>query len=1088
MRSSTPLSRALAVTLVALAGPLAAQTAPAQTTPAQPVTSPEAEAIKKLQWRPLGPANNAGRISAVAGVPGDPYTYYVGGAAGGIIKTTNGGTTFQPIFDDQGSASIGAIALAPSDPDIIYVGTGEGNPRNSASIGDGVYKSVDAGRTWTKVGLERTDKVARIVIDPRDPDVVYVCALGREWGPGEERGVFKTIDGGKSWKKVLYKNPTTGCSDLDIDPTNSSTVYAGMYTHLRRAWHFTSGGGETALYKSTDGGATWTKLANGLPKGPMDRIGVAVARSNPDVVYMITEAKDEGSLYRSDDAGQTWRMVNKDPNINFRPFYYSDVRVDPLNPNRIFSLSGPLLLSEDGGKNFTRIARDVHGDHQAMWIDPTDPRRILEGSDGGWQVSFDGGKTFEVVNTFAFTQFYHVDFDLGKPYQVCGGLQDNGNWCGPSQTTSPQGNRKGDWYTVSGGDGFFTVPDLENPHLVYSVSQGGNITLTDVRTGSARSIHPYPYRVGSAGDGIANHPYRYNWNPPIVLDPKDPKTVYFGGNVVFRTNNYGQSWEVISPDLTTNDKAKQQSSGGEVVVDNTAAEFHSTILSIAPSPVDRNVIWVGTDDGNVQLTRDGGKTWTNVVRNAPGLAANAWIATVEASPSDAGTAYFAASRHQDNDYAPYLYKTTDYGKSWRRITTGLPAVGWAHVIREDPRNPSVLYAGTELGVFASWDGGGRWASIRNGLPPVPVRDLKVHPRDNDLVIATHGRGMYVLDDLTPLQKVGETARADVALFDLRPATRYSMWARDGNLGQKSWAAKNPPAGALISYWLRTEPKDSVRITVSDASGKVIRTLRRAPKAAGMNRTNWDLRYDAPVRAGQSAQARQQAAQQAGQQPAERSGEDEEESQWRFVAGPYVLPGEYTVTLSAGGKTLTKTVRVELDPRARVTPEELVAQRDAALQLRDLSTRVAMVTDRTNDLIKQLDGLAEQLRVPLIPLSTNGKPNDAKPGDGKPDAVLAEVTAARDKLKAFRDEQLARPLAGLGYRQYPRLAEEIQTLYGAVSRALNAPTDPQVRRVAELKTETDKAATTLEGIVGTSVARVNELMRATPRILAGGIVF
>ena len=815
-----------------------------------PAADPVADALRGLKWRPLGPANNAGRISVVAGVPGDPYTYYVAGANGGIIKTTNGGTTFRPIFDGETAGSIGAIAIAPSDPNIIYVGTGEENPRNNASVGDGMYKSVDAGEHWTHIGLDKTDKIARLVIDAKNPDIVYACGLGREWGPNEDRGVFKTTDGGRNWKKVLYVDPQTACSDISADPANSNILYAGMYTYRRWAWHLESGGGNTAVYKSVNGGETWQRLSGkdrelGLPKTDMDRIGLAVAPSDPAIVYVITETKTEGELWRSDDAGAHWRMVSRDPNINFRPFYYADIRVDPVNPNRVYALSGALYMSEDGGTTFRTIAQGTHGDHQAMWIDPLNPRRILEGSDGGWQLSYDAAKTWEVVNTFAFTQFYHINYDMQKPYMVCGGLQDNGNWCGPSVGMSGS-VRKSDWYTVSGGDGFFTVTDIARPWLVYSDAQGGMLNITDTRTGTQKTIYPYPNRVGSVGDAMIGHKYRFNWNSPIALSVQDPGTVYFGGNVLFKSTNHGLSWDVISPDLTTNDPAKQQSSGGPIVVDNTAAEFHCTLLSISPSPLDANVIWIGTDDGNVQVTRDGGKTWANVFRNVPGLKPNAWIPTVEASHFDAGTAYVVADHHQDDDYTPYAYMTTDWGKTWKLITGDLPArAWWTHVIREDPKNRNLLYLGTETGVYASWDRGGHWVSLRQDLGVVPVRDIQIHPRENDLILATHGRGLYIMDDISALQQLGTAMNDDVTLFDLRPATRWNFWNKDGNLGQKVYSGQNPPEGALITYYLKTQPAGPVNVVVTDKDGKEVRRMTRVVDEPGVNRVTWDLRYDTP---------------------------------------------------------------------------------------------------------------------------------------------------------------------------------------------------------------------------------------------------
>ncbi|HJQ21861.1 MAG TPA: hypothetical protein VJ867_16070 [Gemmatimonadaceae bacterium] len=1034
-----------------------------------PVTS-DADALRKLTWRSIGPANNAGRISVVVGVPGDVTTYYVAGAAGGIAKTTNGGTTFKQIFDKQDVASIGAIAIAPSDANVLYVGTGEGNPRNSASFGNGVYKSTDGGNSWTHLGLTDTDKIPRIVIDPRNPDIVYVCALGHEWGPNEERGLFKTTDGGKTWSKILYRNTLTGCSDVDIDPTNANVVYAGMYSFRRWAWYFESGGNETALYKSIDGGATWNKLSKGLPTGPMDRIGVSVSRSEPNVVYMVTEAKDEGELYRSDDAGDSWRVVNKDPNIDFRPFYYSDIRVDPSNSNRIFSLSGALYLSEDGGRTFNRIANSVHGDHQAMWIDPQMPKRVIGGSDGGWHTSFDGGKTWEVVNTIAFTQFYHVAYDMQEPYHVCGGLQDNMHWCGPSNSLSPQGIRKVDWVTFNFGDGFFAVPDLASPWLVYSATQGGNIVLTDLRTGDERSIHPYPNRIGSAGDAMENHKYRFNWNSPIALSPFDPKTVYFGGNVLFRTRNYGQSWDVISPDLSTNDKAKQKSSGGPVVVDNTAAEFHSTILSIAPSPKDSNLIWIGTDDGNVQLTRDAGKTWTNVIRNVQGLAPNAWIATVEASPSDAGTAYFAASHHQDNDYAPYFFMTTDYGKTWKKLTNGLPAKGWAHVIREDPRNRNLLYAGTENGLYASWNRGERWVSIRNNIAAVPVRDLTIHPRDNDVIVATHGRGMYILDDATPLQRLADATAADVYLFDVRPATRWVLAGRDGDQGQKQWTGQNPPQGAIISYYLKSPAKDSVSITIADAGGRVLRTLRSPARDSGVNRAVWDLRLEPPKQLPDTTQRRR---------PPGADDDEDESSRFNF-GGPFVLPGVYVATLTANGRTLSTKVSVRADPRTTVTVAQLKSQQDAALAIRELMSRATSMLEQTDGMSRQLASIDQTLR----PGRGSGDSVFAVQ-QGASSAALEAINAARTKLKSFRDDKLARPIAGLGYRQYPRLRDELNTLGSAISRPESEPTDPQMLRLRELTDETAALETELQAIVLNEVAKVNQLLAGTPHVVTAG---
>jgi len=1070
----------------------------AATRPAED-TSAATSTIKRLRWRSVGPANNAGRVSVVVGVPGDRDVYYVAGANGGIIKTTNGGVTFKPIFDKQDIGSIGAIAIAPSDPNIIYVGTGEENPRNNASIGDGMYKSVDAGEHWTHIGLEKSDKIARIVIDAKNPDLVFACGLGREWGPNEERGVFKTTDGGKTWKKVLYVDNQTACSDIAADPGNSNILYAGMYTYRRWAWHLESGGGNTAVYRSVDGGNTWERLSGkdrdrGLPKGEMDRIGIAVAPSDPDIVYVVSETKTEGELWRSDDGGDHWRVVNRDPNINFRPFYYSDIRVDPKNANRVFSLSGSLYMSEDGGANFRTIGRDVHGDHQALWIDPMNPKYILSGSDGGWQVSYDGGKNFEVMNTFPFTQFYHINFDMQRPYMTCGGLQDNGNWCGPSQTASGQGNRKNDWFTVSGGDGFFTVPVMDKPWLVYSDAQGGMLNLTDTRTGAQKTIYPYPNRVGSVGDAMLSHKYRFNWNSPIALSPLNPKVVYFGGNVLFKSTDYGFSWQVISPDVTTNDPKKLGDSGGPIVVDNTAAEFHCTIITIAPSPLDSNVIWVGTDDGNVQVTRDGGKTWSSVFTNVPGLKPNAWIPTVDASHSDAGTAYVAADHHQDDDYAPYAYMTTDYGKTWKRITGDIPAsAAWVHVVREDPRNRNLLYMGTEMGVWASWDRGTHWVSLRGDLPVTPVRDIQVHPRDNDLLLATHGRGLYIMDDVSALQNLSAAQAIDATLFDIRPAVRWNQWNRDGNLGQKKWTGENPPQGALITYYLKSQPPGEVNITISDKDGRPVRRMRRVADDAGINRVVWDLRYDPPAgggggrggRGGGGAGGASTEGPQGGAAPdtslaglrARRAAAaaNPEEAQPTAEEGGFggrgggggleVLPGMYTVSLSVNGKQLTKQVQVELDPRSDMTPAQLTAQFQTATQLNDLSARVNRVVTGTDDLLAQLTSLQTQLR------RAQGSPT-----------VLANIDTTVKELRHFRDSVLARPLAGLGYRQYPRLREEVQTVSGMVSRPMMPPTQGELLRLGELKTETDQAQARLDAIIQNRVMKINQALTSTPHVI------
>ena len=992
-----------------------------------PANAPENAALRSLRWRGIGPANPGGRIAVVAGIPGKPETFYVAGAAGGIIKTTNGGTTWTPIFDDQVVASIGAIAIAPSDENVLWVGTGEGDPRNSTSFGNGVYRSNDAGRTWSYLGLDDSERIKRIVVHPTDPNVAYVCALGHAWGPNEQRGVFKTTDGGKTWAKTLYKNTTTGCSDIAMDPSDPKILYAGMYTHLRKPWRFDSGGGETALYKSTDAGATWKRLTNGLPTEAMDRPGMAVSQSTPNVVYLITETKSQGTFFRSDDKGETWKKMSDNTVISFRPFYYDDIRVDPANPDRVFALAGQLQVSNDAGRTWANAGNGTHGDHQAMWIDPKNPKRILEGSDGGFQISYDGAQTWEVMNNFSFAQFYHVSYDLQKPYTLCGGLQDNGTWCGPNMVTSTEGIRKRDWVTISGGDGFEGVQNIAEPWIVYSDSQGGQTYVTNLKTNTSRQNPPYPKDLSSTGSAIAGYKYRFNWNTPIVRSPHDPKKIYMGGNVLFSTVNHGQSWSVMSPDLTTNDKSKQQSSGGDIVVDNTAAEFHCTIIAISESPVTAGVIWVGTDDGNLQVTKDNGAHWTNVIKNVPGIPANSWIPNVEASPFNAGEAYVVFDRHRDNDFAPHAYKTTDYGATWTEITSNLPKKGYLHVVRSDIKQKGLLFAGTELGVYASWNDGKTWVNMRNGLAAAPVVEVLIHPVTNDLIIATHGRGLYILDNMQPLRQLGAAMQANAFLFNGPAAVRWQTWGRDNPIGAKEYLGQNPAFGGLIDYYLKAA--GPVKISIANAAGKVVRTLTPNGQA-GVNRVVWDLRYNppnAPVvnlgeegpapaagRAGRAGGAGEGAGRGGGGGGGGRGG----------GGGPYVLPGTYTITLEAAGQTLKRTVNVQMDPRITVSTVDLQAQLDAGLKLRDMSEQIAALVAKADDVVRQLEGA----------------------GSGAANA-LAQAKDFRFRMGRLPGEQ--------GYRIQGRLREDIQSIFGSVTQNPIAPTAGELLRIKEMSADLAK---------------------------------
>jgi len=1034
----TSLSPLPLLALAAFASPMIAQ-------------SPDAihSAIASMEWRPIGPANMGGRVTAIEGVPGDPLTFWVGGADGGVFHTTNGGTTFEAQFTDQAVYSVGALTLAESDHNVLWLGSGEGDPRNSASYGNGVYRSTDGGTTWTYLGLEGTERIKRIAVDPTDADVAYVCAMGRAWGPNPERGVYRTTDGGQTWTKALFVNEDTGCSDIAMDMTNPRIMYAGMWTFRRRPWRFDDGGGETALYKTMDGGATWSKLTGrGMPTEPMARIGVHVARSSSNVVYMVTETPTKGTLFRSDDYGVTWRMVNDDRNINFRPFYYSDIRVDPNDPNTLYSLSGGLFKSIDGGENFDRIGRAVHGDHQSFWIDPLNSRHLLSGSDGGFQVSDDGGETFDVINNVTLSQFYQVAFDMQQPYYVCGGLQDNGTWCGPSRATHSEGILKDDWYAVSGGDGFYAVPSLTEPWIIYTDLQGGVFMVTDMRNGGTRRIHPYPNRIGSVGDAMLGHKYRFNWDSPIALSPHDPGTVYIGGNHVFKSNDYGHSWVALSPDLTTNDTTKQLSSGGPIYQDNTAAEFHTTILTIAESPVQAGVIWAGTDDGKVWVTQDGGGNWTDITGDIRGLPEFAWVAKIEASHFNAGTAYIAVDQHRMDDFRPYAFEVTEFGRRSRALGASLPQDDYVKVIRQDRRNPDLLFVGMERGLVASWDAGATWVDIRNGLPPVSVRDIQVHPRDNDLIVGTHGRGAYIMDDIGPLQDLRTAMAQPVFLFDVRPAIKWEGGSRDASLGQREFRAPNPPNGAYINYYVADKPSGRERIVITDSSGDTVRVLQVRDTTSGLHRAVWNLRYEGPKPV-----------------PGEQEGGG-------FFGGgaggggPEVVPGSYTVTLAIAGRTLQTAVEVQPDPNVDIPTAHYVAQRDAGLRLRDLISRVNAMIGTTNTVEKQIDGLGGAL--------------DAA-HDGSNDALEAALKAAREAIVALRDD-LQRPPPRMGYRQRPRLREELFSLMSSVTGVASQPTEAEMLRLSELEGETNAQQAALDALLSSKVAEINRLAGGLPRIV------
>ncbi|MFQ5678421.1 MAG: WD40/YVTN/BNR-like repeat-containing protein [Gemmatimonadota bacterium] len=942
-----------------------------------------------LKARSIGPAGMSGRIAAVAGVPGRHEVLYVGAATGGVWKSVNRGLTWEPVFDEQPVASVGAIAVSPTSPDVVWVGTGEGNVRNSTSVGNGVYRSLDGGRTWEHLGLENTERIHKIVLDPRDPEVAYVAALGHLWGENPERGVYKTTDGGRTWRRVLYVDERTGAADLAMDPSNPNKLFASLWQFRRWPWSFESGGESSGLYVTHDAGESWKRITadDGLPRGPLGRIGVGIASSDPDVVYALVEAK-RSALVRSDDGGVTWRAVNRSTNVAPRPFYYARIWVDPERPDRLYNVHGGLQASDDGGKTFKTIAsfRSVHPDHHAFWIDPADPEFVVTGNDGGLYMSEDRGATWDFGANLPLAQFYHIRVDGEMPYHVYGGLQDNGSWKGPSRVRENGGIRNHHWEEVGFGDGFDTSPDPEDPMRGYAMSQRGFLIRWDLRTGERKSVRPPPPDPETE--------LRFNWNAAFAQDPFDPATIYYGSQFVHRSTDRGDSWEVISEDLTTDNPEwqKQRESGG-LTPDQTGAENFTTILAIEPSPLDRGVIWAGTDDGRLHVTRDGGETWTSVEGNVRGVPPNTWIPHIEASPHDAGTAFVVFDNHRRSDWTPYVYKTADFGRTWTRLAgrgsgpgprtpeTGPDGVwGYALSIAQDPVDPDLLFLGTEFGLYVSLDGGGAWMRFTHGVPPVGVRDLAIQEREADLVLGTHGRAAYVLDDISPLRGLSpETLEEPLHLFEIPDAVQYVVKQTGASRfpGDEEFRGENRPYGALLTFSANrpglprpdeevererggeggaagprggapgeereedAERPPRVKVEVEDPMGDVIRTFER-PVKLGVNRIAWNLRRDA-FRRPQTGE------------------EEEEESFFGGPSGAPVLPGTYTVRLTLGEASASGTVRVLPDPRQRIPPADRRARYDAILEAGGLRNAVADAITRIYDVRREIELVLRKAR-------------------------------------------------------------------------------------------------------------------------------
>jgi photosystem II stability/assembly factor-like uncharacterized protein len=890
---------------------------------------PSEAAYGELKWRSIGPFRG-GRAVAVAGVPGSPHVFYFGAAAGGVWKTTDAGATWKPIFDAVKASSIGAIAVAPSDPNVIYVGTGEGNLRGNVTWGGGVFKSTDGGATWTDVGLPDTRQIGAVLVDPHDPNIVLVAAIGHAFGPNAQRGVFRSSDGGKTWNRTLYKNELTGAIDLAADPHNPKIIYAALWQVRRQPWNFASGGPGSGLYRSTDGGITWSQLGgNGLPQGILGRIDVAVSPVDSHRIYAMIEAKD-GGLYRSDDGGAQWRRVSDDGRIRQRAWYFSKIYADPKAIDTVYALNTGMLRSVDGGKTFNLVSA-THGDHHALWIDPNNSNVLINANDGGASVSLDGGSTWSTQENQPTGQFYHVATDNRFPYYIYGAQQDNSNLAVASfDDEGVIGPR--DWYPAGGGESGFVVPDPRDPNIIYSDAEN-QYQRFNVRSQQSQSISPDP--IDNSGHPASELAHRFNWTSPLMLSPHDPDSLYAASEVVWKSTDHGMSWKIISPDLTRNDKTKQTASGGPLTKDITSVEYYDTIFALAESPLRKGKLWVGTDDGLIQMSDDDGAHWHNVTPAA--MPAWSTVSMTEPSHFDAATAYIAVDRHRLDDIAPYAWKTADDGKTWIEIASGLPRGAVVHVVREDPVRRGLLYAGTELGVFVSFDDGAHWSPLQHGLPVTPVHDLTVQGKD--LVAATHGRGFWVLDNVTPLRQAQAAATDDVVLYS--PATAVRLYYPD-EVNTRRPVGANPPAGAIIDYVLPAPAATELTVEILDAKGERVRHLSSTktnkeaqppewpdrlvptdliPAHAGMNRMIWDLRYDDPV-----------------QIPG---------AFYEGIAprGPLVAPGRYQVRLTLGDKTRTADLIVIADPRISNSDAAIAAKTSLALATyRDIDTLHRAVND------------------------------------------------------------------------------------------------------------------------------------------------
>jgi photosystem II stability/assembly factor-like uncharacterized protein len=1029
-------------------------------------TRPQTDALKVLQWRQIGPFRG-GRSVAVAGVASQPMVFYFGGVGGGVWKTTDGGINWQAVSDGSvfGTASIGAIGLSDSDQNVVYVGTGESPIRGNVSHGDGVYKSTDGGKTWKHIGLEDTRQISRIRVHPRNPDIVFVAAQGHVWAPNADRGVFRSKDGGKTWQKVLFRSDKAGACDLIIDPTNPNVIYAGFWEVYRKPWTLESGGPGSGIFKSTDGGDTWTEITRnpGLPRGTIGIVGITVSPANPDRLWAIVEAED-GGVFRSDNGGRTWTKTNEQRNLRQRAWYYSRIYADPKNADEVYVLNTGFYRSNDGGRTFTGIGVP-HGDNHDLWIAPDDPNRMIESNDGGANVSFNGGRSWSEQDQ-PTAQFYRVAVDNDFPYHVYGAQQDNSTVRIASRTTSGAITRE-DWFDVGGGESGWIAPSPKDSEIIFAGSYDGLTTRYDHHTDQLRDVNPYPNNP--MGWGAGDIKYRFQWNFPLVFSPHDGSTLYAAANVLFKSMNEGQSWEVISPDLTRNDKSKQGASGGPITKDNTSIEYYDTIFTVMESPVTAGTIWSGSDDGLVYVTRDGGKNWSNVTPPKDMMPEWIQINLLDASPFDAGTAYVAATMYKFDDYKPYLYKTSDYGKTWKKITNGIPDGAFTRVIREDPDKRGLLYAGTETGIYVSFDDGANWQSMQFDLPVTPITDLVIQKRERELVAATEGRSFWIFDDLPMLHQLmdagGFKAANDSHLF--KPKEAYRMPGGGGfQLPPTATVGRNPAGGVVVHYSLKARPTTDVVLEFLDSNGKSVRKFTgRLPRQGagagaaepqpsapssedegffgsparvstdvGLNRFVWDLRYpDATRFPGMILWA----------------GE---------TRGPHVVPGNYQVKLTVDGQTMTQTFEVKPDPRLTTTAADYAKQLDLSLKIRDKLSETHNAIIQIRDVKKQIDDLVKRVGGPGT-IADSGR------------SLIRKLTDVEEALYQTKNQSSQDPL------NFPiRLNNKLAALAGVVSRSETPPTDQSYAVYDELAAQIDAQLQKLSQIMKTDVPAFNQSVR------------